>query len=72
VILVRERSPEEGHDSVAHDLVHGALVAVDGLHHSLEHRVQELSGIFGVAIGQVFHRTLEVGEEHGDLLALAL
>ena len=33
VVLVGKRRAEERHDSVAHDLVHGALVAVDGVHH---------------------------------------
>ena len=64
VILVRERGAEEGHDPVTHDLVHGALVAVDGLHHPLEDGVQELPGLLGVAISQQLHRALEVGEEH--------
>ena len=40
VILVRERRPEKGHDPVAHHLVHRAPVAVDGLHHVVEHRIE--------------------------------
>ena len=71
VILVGERRAEERHDPVAHDLVHGALVAVHRLHHVLEHRVEELARLLGVAVGQQLHRALEVGEEHRDLLALA-
>jgi hypothetical protein len=50
VILVRERSPEEGHDAIAHELVDGALVVGDGLHHPLEHRVQQLPRLLGVAV----------------------
>ena len=72
VILVRERSPEERHDPVAHHLVYGALVAVDGLHHPLEDGIQELPGLLGVPVGEQLHRALEVGEQHGHLLALAL
>ena len=72
VVLVGERRAEERHDPVAHDLVDGALVAVDGLHHPLEHGVEELARLLGVAVGEQLHRALEVGEEHGDLLALAL
>ena len=72
VILVGERRAEEGHDPVAHHLVHGALVAVDGLHHAFEHGVEELARLLGIAVGEQLHRALEVGEEHGDLLALAL
>ena len=71
VILVGERRAEERHDPVAHHLVDGALVAVDRLHHPLEHGVEELARLLRVAVGQQLHRALEVGEEHGDLLALA-
>jgi len=72
VIFVGHRSAEERHNAVAHHLVHGALVPVDGLHHAFEHRVEDLPRLFGVAIGEQLHRALEVGEEHRDLLALAL
>ena len=72
VVLVGHRRPEQRHDPVAHDLVHRALVAVDGLHRRLEHRTEELLGLFGVAVGQELHRPLQVGEEDRHLLALAL
>jgi hypothetical protein len=63
---------EERHDPVAHDLVDGAFVTVDGLHHVLEDRVQEPTRLLGITVGEQLHRALEVGEEHGDLLAFAL
>ena len=72
VVLVGERRAEERHDPVAHDLVHHALVLVDGLDHALEHRVDEVARLLGVAVGQHLHRALEVGEDHRHLLALAL
>ena len=72
MVLVRERCAEERHDPVAHHLVHGALVAVDGLHHVLEDGVEELARLLGVAVGEQLHRALQVGEQHGDLLALTL
>ena len=72
VILVGDRRAEERHDAVAHHLVHRALVAVDGLHHPLEDGVEELARLLGVAVGEQLHGALEVGEEDGDLLALAL
>jgi len=71
VVLVGHWSAEERHDPVAHDLVDRALVAVHGLHHSLEDRVEELAGFLGIAVGEQLHRALEVGEKDGDLLALA-
>ena len=72
VVLVRERRAEERHDPVAHDLVDGALVAVHRLHHPLEHAVEQLARLLRVAVGEQLHRALEVGEEDGHLLALAL
>ena len=71
VILVGERRAEQRHDAVAHDLVHRALVAVDGLHHPLEHGVEDFARLLGVAVGEQLHRALEVGEQHRHLLALA-
>ena len=71
MILVRQRRAEERHDPVAHHLVDGALVAVHRVHHALEHRVEELARLLGIAVGQQLHRALEVREQHGDLLALA-
>jgi hypothetical protein len=44
---------------------------VDGLHHEPEDRVEDLPGFLRVAVGEKFHRAFEVGEQHGDLLALA-
>jgi hypothetical protein len=72
VVLVGERRPEQRHDAITHDLIHGALVAMDRLHHALEHRVQDLARVLGVAVGEQLHGALQVGEEHRHLLALAL
>jgi hypothetical protein len=71
VILMGNRGAEKRHDAVAHHLIDGALVVMDGLHHVFEDRVEELLRILGVTVGQQFHRALEVGEEHRHLLALA-
>ncbi len=71
MVLVRQRSAEEGHDAVAHHLVHRAFVAMDRLHHQLQHRVDDFARLLGIAVGEQLHRPLEVGEEHCDLLALA-
>ncbi len=72
VVLVGERRAEQRHDPIAHHLVDGAFVAVDGFHHPLEHGIEQLARFLGVAISEQLHRALQVGEEHGDLLALAL
>src|SRR5215467_3800083 len=70
VIFMRERGTEQRHDPVTHHLVHRPLVVVNRLHHALEHRIEKLAGLLGIAIGEELHRPSEVGEEDGDLLAL--
>ena len=55
VVLVGDGGAEEGHDAVAHDLIHCALVMVDGLHHVLEDGIQEVLRFLGVTVGQKFH-----------------
>src|SRR6516165_12175329 len=73
MILDGERCAKEGHDPVAHDPVHGAFVAVHRLDHAIKHRVeQEHLRDLRVAVDQQLHRTFDIGEQHGDLLALTL
>jgi hypothetical protein len=71
VVLMGHGGAKQGHDAVAHDLVHRALITVHGRHHAFEHRIEELAGLFRIPIRQEFHRALEVGKQHGDLFALA-
>ena len=71
VVLVGDGRPEQGHDAVTHHLVDGALEAVDGLHEPLDHVVEQRPGVLGIAVGHELQRALEVGEQDGDLLALA-
>ena len=52
VVLEGERRAEERHDAIAHHLVHGALVAVDSLHHPLEHRIHQLPSLLGITVGE--------------------
>jgi len=70
VVLVRQRRAEEGHDPIAHHLIDRPLVAVDGLHHPFEHRIEDLPRLLGITVGEQLHRAFQVGEEHGDVLAL--
>src|SRR5262249_13743303 len=46
--------------------------SMHGLHHVFEHGIEEPARLLGITVGQQLHRALEVGEEHGDLLALTL
>ena len=71
MVFMRDRRAEQRHDAIAHDLIHGPLVAVHGCHHAFQDRVEELPRFLGVAVGQQLHRAFEVGKEHRHLLALA-
>ena len=71
MIFMGNRRPKQRHNAIAHDLVHGPFVAVHGRHHALQHRVEELARLLGVAVGQQLHRAFEIGKEHRDLLAFA-
>jgi len=53
--------PKQRHDPIAHHLVHGALIAMHG---------ENLPRLFGVAIGEQFHRALQVCEQNRHLFAL--
>jgi hypothetical protein len=44
---------------------------MDSLHHAFEDRIEDLPRLFGIAVREQLHRALEVGEQHGDLLALS-
>jgi hypothetical protein len=72
VVLEGHRRPEQGHDAVAHDLVHRAVVQMNRIHHELDHRLQDGTRLLGIPTRQQLHRALEVGEQHGDPLALAV
>ena len=71
MILVGEGRPEQRHNAIAHHLVDGAFIAMHGLHHAFQHRIKELAGLLGIAIGQQFHRPFEVSKQDRDQLALA-
>ena len=71
VVLMGQRGAKQRHDAIAHDLVDRAFIAVHGVHHAFQRRVEELPGLLGVAVGEQLHRALEVGKQHRDLLALA-
>ena len=70
MVLMRQRRAKERHNPIAQDLVEGPLVAVDGLDQEVQHRIEEPPRLLWVAIGQQLHRPLQVGKQHGDLLAL--
>src|SRR5262249_39730010 len=48
------------------------LVAVHGVHHHSEGTVEKLLRLLRIAVADQLGRADDVGEQHGDLLALAL
>ncbi len=71
VVFMGNGRAKQGHDAIAQHLVHRALIAVHGVHHVVQGRVQELLGRFGVEVADQLGGAFEVGKQHGDLLALA-
>ena len=71
VVLMGQGRPEQGHNAVPHDLIDRALIAMHRRHHAFQDGIEELPGLFRVAVGQQFHGAFEVGKQHRDLLALA-
>ncbi len=51
VVLVRERCSEQSHDPVAPYRAGRALVALDGFHHPLQNRIEQLVRFLRIAIG---------------------
>src|SRR2546426_12423729 len=49
VVFMGDGGAEECHDAVAHNLVHGPLIATHGRHHAFEHGVENRTCLFGVA-----------------------
>src|SRR6185369_17312839 len=72
MILASDRRAKEGQDAVAHDPVHGTLVAVNRFNHAVEHRIEELLCGLRVAVRKDLHRVFDISEQDSDLFALAL
>ena len=59
MILVRNWRPKQGHNAIAHDLVHCPFVVMHRRHHVLQHRVEKLARLLGVAVGEQCHGALQ-------------
>jgi hypothetical protein len=68
---MRERCAKQRHDAIAHHLVDRALEAMHRVHHPLEHWIEDLTRLLGIAVGEQLHRAFEVSKQHCDLFALA-
>ena len=72
MVLMRDRRAEQSEDAVAGRLRNVAAVAMHRLHHKLQHRVDDRARLLGIEIAHQLRRALDVGEQRGDRLALAL
>ena len=72
MVFMRQRGPKQRHDAVPQHLVHGAFVAVHGVHQNLQGRVQKPPRFFRVETLNQLRRTFQVGKHDGNLLALPL
>ena len=71
VVFMRQWGPEQRHDPVPEYLVHGAFVAVDRVHHGMQGGIEQLLSRLRIEISYQLRGALEIGKEHGDLLAFA-
>jgi hypothetical protein len=52
MIFMGDGRAKQRHNAIAHDLIARPLIAVHGLQHQRQDRVEELTGFLGVAVGQ--------------------
>jgi hypothetical protein len=72
MVLMGDRSSEQSEDSVPARLRDVALVAVHGVHHELECRIDDRARLLGVEPFHHLDRALDIGEEGGDRFPLAV
>ena len=72
MVLVCDGRTEERHDPITRVLVDGAFEAVHPLGKDLEETLEDPVPLLGTDLLRQLCRTQDVGEEHGDLLALTL
>ena len=72
MILVRERRAEHRENAVAGALHDVAVVAAHRVDHQLERGVDNRARLFGIEVLLELSRALDVGEQRGDRLALAV
>src|SRR5215470_14564488 len=71
MVFVRNGRAEQCEDAVASTL-HVAIIVAGHIDHYFQRRVDDRARLLGVEVLDKVHRALDVGEQHGDRLALAL
>jgi hypothetical protein len=72
MVLVGDRGAEQCEDAVAGRLNHIAVVAMRGVDHQLQRRIDDRAGLLGVEVFHQFGRALDVSEQRRHRLALAV
>ena len=72
MVLVRDRRAKQCKDAIARRLHDVAVVALYRIDHQLQRRVDNRACLFGVEVCHQLGRTLDVGEQCCDRLALTL
>jgi hypothetical protein len=72
MILVGHRGAEQREDAITGRLSHIAFVTMHRVHHQLKRGIHDRARLFGIEVLDQLHRALDVGEQRGDRLALAV
>src|SRR5215469_18682153 len=72
MVLVGDRRAEDREDAVAGALHDVTVVAPDRVDHQPERRIDNRSRFFGIEVLLQLGRSLDIGEQRSDGLALAL
>jgi hypothetical protein len=72
MILMRKRRAEQGKDAIAQSLGDISVILMHGVHHELEGRIDDRSGLFGIEPFNQSGRAFEIGKQRRDRLALAV
>ena len=72
MVLVRDGRAEQREDAVAGRLRDVAAVAMHRRHHKLQHRVDDRARLLRIEIAHQLGRALDIREQRGDRLALAV
>jgi hypothetical protein len=69
---MRQRRAEQGKNAIAQRLRHIALIAMHGIHHQLQSRIDNCACLFGIEAFDQGRGAFEIGKERRDGLARAL
>ena len=72
MVLVRNRRAEQCEDAVAGGLHDVSAITMDRVDHQLKRWIDDLPRLFRVEVLHQFHRTLDISEQRGHRLALAI